>query len=66
MAVPARFLRSAAPLLAAGGEMGMVVSSLSRHAELTRLAASLGLKAEITMRRRLFYEELYVLRLTHR
>jgi len=66
VAVPGRFLRSAAPLLAPGGAMGMVVSSLSRHTELARLAASLGLKADIAMRRRLFYEELYVLRLTHR
>lgn len=63
--VPAMFVRSAAPLLASGGEMGMVVSSLSRYGDLVGLAGSLGLKAEIALRRRLFCEELYVLRLTH-
>ncbi len=64
--VPGEFLRSAAPLLAPGGEMGMVASSLSRHDELAKQARGLGLKTEIAARRRLFYEELYVLRLTHR
>ena len=64
--VPHQFLRSAAPLLAPGGEMGMVVSSLSRHDMLAEWAASMGLRAEIAARRRLFYEELYVMRFTHR
>ena len=66
MAVPAAIVRSAAPLLAPGGEMGMVVSSLSRYDDLVWLADSMGLKAEIALRRRLFYEDLYVLRLVHR
>lgn len=64
--IPTKILHSAAPLLAPGGNMGIVMSSLSRHDVLAAQAAALGLRTEIVARRRLFYEELYVLRLTYR
>lgn len=60
--VPGMFMRSAAPLLRRGGQLAMVVSSLSRYDMLIALAESLGMSAQIAMRKKLFFEELYVMR----
>lgn len=64
--VPGEFLRSATPLIAPDGEMVMITSSLSRYRDLIQQAASSGLTADIVLSRRLFYEELYVMRFAHR
>ncbi len=62
IAIPGMFMCSAAPLLKPGGQLAMITSSLSRYDQLLNLARSLGLHAEIAMKKKLFFEELYVLR----
>lgn len=64
--VSCMFLRSAAPLLGRDGQIAMVASSLSRHDVLADLASSLGLNITVAMRKKLFFEELYVLRMAYR
>ena len=59
--MPSIFMRSAAPLLKPGGHMAMIVSSLTEYGKLINLAESLGLHANIAARKKLFFEELYVL-----
>lgn len=60
--IPGLILRSAAPLLKRGGHIAMITSSLSRYDTLIEMAKSAGLSAEIVMRKKLFFEELYVMR----
>ena len=60
--IPGSILRSAAPLLRRGGHIAMITSSLSRYDTLMEMAKSAGLSAEIVMRKKLFFEELYVMR----
>lgn len=65
MLIPEMFLRSAAPLLRRGGHIAMVVSSLSRYDTLMDAATSMGFIPEIVMRKKLFFEELYVIRASY-
>lgn len=60
--IPGLILRSAAPLLRRGGHIAMITSSLSRYDTLMAMANSIGLRADIAMRKKLFFEELYVMR----
>ena len=56
--VPGRILRSARRVMGRGGRLLFVTSSLSDYPALVGLAASLGLRARVAARRRLFFEEL--------
>ena len=61
--VPMMFLRSAAPLLHKDGHMAMVLSSLSRYDIIMRQARTMGFQSDIVLKRRLFFEELYIVKM---
>ncbi|MXX20453.1 MAG: methyltransferase [Cenarchaeum sp. SB0661_bin_35] len=63
--VPIIFLRSAVPLLHMNGHIAMVMSSLSRYDLFTQEASGMGLCSEIVMRRHLFFEDIYIVRVRH-
>ena len=65
MQVSCMFVRSAAPLLRRGGQMAVVSSSLSRHDRLMETAESMGMRARIAMRKKLFFEDLFVVRIDY-
>ena len=60
--VPAAMIRTAAPLLRPGGRLLFVSSSLSDYGSLVRLCSQLGMEASVERRKRLFFEELVVVR----
>jgi len=60
--VPASMIRTAAPLLRPGGRLLFVSSSLSDYGSLMRLCSELGAEASVALRKRLFFEELVVVR----
>lgn len=66
VSVPISFLHSMAPRLKPDGHIAMVISSLSRLDILAEQARRLGMLHEIAMRQRLFFEELYVVRMAYR
>lgn len=64
--VPVRFLHSATPLLHRDGHIAMVMSSLSRYDLLVQEASAVGLHSEIAIKRRLFFEEIYIVKMYYR
>jgi release factor glutamine methyltransferase len=58
------FVESALPLLAKGGRMLVVVSSLSDHSALGRLIAEKKMRKKVVKEKRLFYETLLVVELS--
>lgn len=58
------FVKSALPLLADGGRMLVVVSSLADQSELDQLLQAIKLKKRVVKEKALFYERLSVLELT--
>jgi release factor glutamine methyltransferase len=59
-----RFIRSALPLLAGGGKILVVVSSLANATELDRLVAEMKIHKKVIKEKRLFYETLSVVELS--
>lgn len=59
--VPKKILDSAHGSIKKGGRMILVTSSLSNYVRLIRHAESLGLKARIISRKKLFFEELILI-----
>jgi release factor glutamine methyltransferase len=59
-----RFVQSALPLLACGGKMLVVVSSLANVTELDRRVTEMKLQKKVVKEKRLFYETLSVLELS--
>lgn len=60
--VPAAMIRTAAPLLRPGGRLFFASSSLSDYGALASLCEDLGMAASVHARKRLFFEELVVVR----
>ena len=58
------FVESALPLLAIGGRMLLVVSSIADHSELDRMVEKKMLRKKIVKEKRLFYEKLTVVELS--
>lgn len=63
--VPITFLHSAAPLLRRGGHIAMVMSSLSKYDLFIQEAFDMGLDSEIIMKKNLFFEEIYIVKMHH-